>query len=211
MKLMYWIDKLFDKLFPPSSARGEGLWHTVGFTGVEDGTEFKDASWDVDIRHCVAVGLVKKVTFLGGAVVAGDFSCDVWKDGEFSGDTLTCFDWKTGIFKGKHLDCGHWSDANGECVAETVDLNCWWSGKLCKAKKVEADSWHGGVCEANVAEIDEWENGVFKGGTLSVKKWKNGTFEGEVFYGKWYGGVWKGKYFKGIDLSVSGLGLAREK
>ncbi len=56
MKLINWIDKLFDKLFPPPSARGEGLWHTVGFTGVEDGTEFKNASWDVDIRHCVAVG-----------------------------------------------------------------------------------------------------------------------------------------------------------
>lgn len=203
MKLMKWIDNFFNKLLPAGPPPSQHLL-TTGFTGERFGAEFKDASWEIYTCHCVAVGQIGTITFLGGAVVAGDYKCDVWQDGEFYGNRLDCFKWQSGIFRGKHLDCGHWNDANGECQAETVELDSW-SGKACRAKRIDIDHWSGGLCEAKVAEIGDWEDGVFRGGTLAVGSWHGGTFEGDTFHGKWYGGVWKGRHFKGIDLSEEGL------
>ena len=202
------LDRLVDKIFPPGPPPPTTT-HTVDFTGVIDGAEFKNASWDVYEGHCVAVGMHRDVTFLGGAVVAGNYHCQWWKNGEFAGDKLTLHSWEGGTFKGKHLVGGHW-DSDGECVAESVHLSAWHKG-VCKAKFAEIRDWLNGEFAGETLSVENvWYDGTFSGGTLSVGKWKGGTFKGDTFHGKWYGGVWKGKHFKGIDLSGSGLEFDHE-
>ena len=220
MKLMDRIRNYLKKALEVPPPTPHYLKRKENFTGSEDGKTYENATFDVEKVKVTGFGFTSITTWHGGKITAGDFCCAKWERGEFAGGVLQCGwsggmgkarglpgyndGWMGGVFSGDTLHCTYWHD--GLFVGKTLECSEWRKGEF-KGERLTCKTFASGSCSARVAEAEEWSDGTFTGGTLSVGKWRNGTFTGDTFHGKWYGGVWKGRHFKGIDLSGSGLEL----
>ena len=148
------------------------------FSGERNGTSFEDA-------NC-------HVKFFYGNGPAPRYRTIRGKNTIFQSGKIVSGDYK----------CDVWD--NGEFCGDTLKCR-FFNGGTFSGKHLICEQVTGGVCNAGMVECGSWNNAEFAGDVLVVHNWISGIFSGNVFHGKWRGGEWCGKKFKGIDLSGQGL------
>lgn len=148
------------------------------FTGDKNGVLFEDANCHVEV-------VCDSGPHLGAWRIRGKFS--VFQSGKVISGNYSCHTWEGGEFSGDMLKCR------------------FFSGGVFNGKHLICEQVSGGICKSGTVECSSWCDAEFDGEVLACTNWKSGKFAGNIFHGKWRGGTWEGKLFKGIDLSGSGL------
>ena len=158
MKLMERIKNYLKKVWEVPPPTPDYLKRRENFTGVEHGTTYENATFDVRKTKVTGFGFTSITTWHGGKITAGDFCCAKWEGGEFAGRFLQC-GWSGGMGKARGLP----------------GYNDGWMGGVFSGDTLHCTYWHDGLFVGKTLECSEWRKGEFKGERLTCKTFASGS------------------------------------